>query len=291
MEKFGTISEALIDSFSKFAKQASDFLPMIVMALVILIVGWLLAKLVSAGLRRGLKAIKFDEILEKVQVDKLLSRIKPGLSPAKIVAKLVYWVLMLVVVTAIADVLGWTMVTEGIAEFFAYLPTLLVALVLFIVGIYIADLVRTMVHTACNTIGISGASVIANIVYYVLFIFVAITAMNQAGIDTSLITSNVTIILGSILLAFALSYGIASRNIVSNMLSSYYGKGKFKEGQRIKVKGHEGLILQIDSISVTLDTGNSRIVIPSKSLIEEEVEILKDAEPIDQKNDEISDGQ
>jgi small-conductance mechanosensitive channel len=111
-------------------------------------------------------------------------------------------------------------------------------------------------------------------VYYVLFIFVVITALNQAGVDTGIITSNVTLILGSILLAFAISYGFASRNLVGNLLSSYYGKGKYQEGQTIRVGDVQGEIVKIDSISITLKTADSKVVLPSKMLVEGQVEIL-----------------
>ena len=133
---------------------------------------------------------------------------------------------------------------------------------------------KNMIYTAANSIGVSGSKAIANIVYYLLFIFIAITALNQAGVDTDIITSNITLILGSILLAFAISYGFASRNLVSNMLSSYYGKGKFTEGQRIRIGDEEGVIVRIDSISVTLQQEKQQLVFPSKRLVEEEVIIL-----------------
>jgi small-conductance mechanosensitive channel len=185
---------------------------------------------------------------------------------------------MLLFITSAANVLGWEMLTDGISAFMAYLPTLGISLIIFIIGVYIADLVKNMVYTAADSIGVSGAKAIANIVYYLLFIFIAITALNQAGINTEIITSNLTIILASILLAFALSYGIASRHLVTNMLSSFYSKGKFKEGQLIRVGDVEGIIESIDSISVTISTKGGKVVMPSKILIEESVTILAEPE-------------
>jgi hypothetical protein len=99
---------------------------------------------------------------------------------------------MLLFITSAANVLGWEMLTDGISAFMAYLPTLGISLIIFIIGVYIADLVKNMVYTAADSIGVSGAKAIANIVYYLLFIFIAITALNQAGINTEIITSNHT---------------------------------------------------------------------------------------------------
>ncbi|MDP4827595.1 MAG: mechanosensitive ion channel, partial [Flavobacteriales bacterium] len=255
-----------------------NFVPVIISAIVVLLVGWIISKIIFKFVHRALLGMKFDQMTEKIQLDKLLNKIKPELSASLILAKVFYWLLMLLFITSAANVLGWEMLTDGISAFMAYLPTLGISLIIFIIGVYIADLVKNMVYTAADSIGVSGAKAIANIVYYLLFIFIAITALNQAGINTEIITSNLTIILASILLAFALSYGIASRHLVTNMLSSFYSKGKFKEGQLIRVGDVEGIIESIDSISVTIATKGGKVVMPSKILIEESVTILAEPE-------------
>lgn len=273
-ETLYSIQEALLKSFESFGTAIANYVPIVISALVILLVGWIISKVVSKVVLKTLETIKLDDILSKVGFDKMLTKIKAGLSASKIFSKVVYYIFMLLFVTSAAQVLGWDMITDGIASFIAYLPTLTVALVIFVLGVYVAELIKNMIYTAANSIGVSGSKAIANIVYYLLFIFIAITALNQAGVDTDIITSNITLILGSILLAFAISYGFASRNLVSNMLSSYYGKGKFVEGQRIRIGQEEGIIIKIDSISVTLQQENQQLVFPSKRLIEEEVIIL-----------------
>ncbi|MDG1261116.1 MAG: mechanosensitive ion channel [Flavobacteriales bacterium] len=271
-----TILDRLISSFIGFGEAILDYLPIIASASAVLLVGWILSKIIAGAILKSLKSIKFDAMMEKVNLDSLLNKIKPGLSASVVVSKLIYWILMLLFITSAANVLGWQMLTDGIASFMAYLPTLGIALIIFIIGVYIAELIKSMVYTAANSIGISGAKTIANIVYYLLFIFIAITALNQAGINTDIITSNLTIILGSVLLAFAISYGFASRHLVTNMLSSFYSKGKFREGQTVRVNDIEGEILSIDSISVTILTKTGKMVLPSKMLIEEQVLILED---------------
>jgi hypothetical protein len=269
------------DWFSEFWEDSGgesvlDFLLTIGKALLILLIGWIIARIVRKVLTKGFEKVKLEELAAKFKVDVLVSRFGADATLSGVLSKLAYWVVMLIFIAAAVDALGWTMMSDGLAAFFAYLPTLLFAVLIFIVGMYLADIVRRAVLTACESIGISGAKTIANIAYYVLVIFIAITALNQAGMDTSLITSNLTVIFGSILLAFAISYGIASRNIVGNLLSSYYSKGRYKPGQRIKVNDVEGVIEKIDSISVTVNTGQSKVVFPSKKLIEDMVEIISE---------------
>lgn len=274
METLDHIKNALLKSFQAFGEGIANYVPIVISAVVILLVGWLISKVVSKALLKGLEFVKLDAILEKIGVDKLLAKIKQGLSPSKILAKLLYYLLMLMFVTSASEVLGWTMVSNGISALIGYLPTLGVAIVIFVIGIYIAELIQSMVYTAANSIGISGAKAISNIVFYVLMVFVAVTALNQAGIDTGIVTSNLTLIIGSILFAFAISYGYASRTIVTNMLSSYYGKGKYHEGQTLKIGDVVGDVVKIDSLSITLKTERGLEVLPSKLLIEEHITIL-----------------
>ncbi len=204
METLDRILLALENSFTSFGEGIANFVPVIISAIVVLLVGWIISKIIFKFVHRALIGMKFDQMTEKIQLDKLLNKIKPELSASLILAKVFYWLLMLLFITSAANVLGWEMLTDGISAFMAYLPTLGISLIIFIIGVYIADLVKNMVYTAADSIGVSGAKAIANIVYYLLFIFIAITALNQAGINTEIITSNLTIILASILLAFAL---------------------------------------------------------------------------------------
>jgi len=273
MNFFSELLDSLIGSFTDMATSAAGAIPKLVVFLCILLLGHVIAKILKRVLSKTLKAVKFDDIIKKVNLDVMLNKMKPGLSGSSILAKTLYWLVMLMFITASANYIGLTMVTEAIAAFFAYLPTLIAALLVLIIGLYIADVVRNVVYTAANSMGISGAKAIASIVYYLIAIMMVITALKQAGIDTTLITTNLAMILAAILLAFALSYGFSSRELVKNILSSYYGRGKFKEGMHIKIGELEGIIEKIDSISVTIKAEDKLIVLPSKMLIEDTVEI------------------
>lgn len=198
---WGAVFEALKDSFSDFGDGIVAFLPSVVSALVVFFVGWIVAKVLRKIVVRSLMSIGLDAAVTKAGFDKMLNKIKPNLSAAAVLGSILYWLVMLMVIT--------------------------------------------------------------------------ITALNQAGVDTSIISSNLTIILGAILLAFATAYALGSWRIVRNMLSSFYTKGKYQTGTRIRVGEHEGEIVDIDSISVTIRTSEGKVVLPASVLVEEQV-ILKD---------------
>lgn len=265
---------ALTNSMNLLLDGLSSAIPKLILVIILLLAGWIIGKIVKKIIVKALKVIKVDDLMDRLELSPTLSKIGIS-STAGFIGSVVYWMIILIFLLTIAEVINMPILSEGIAAILAYIPQLMIALVIFVFGMFIANMIRNVVYTATNSIGLSGSKVISNIVYYVLFIFIAITAINQTGVDTSIITSNVTLIFGAMLLAFGISYGFASRSIMSNMLSTFYRKGKFKEGMLIRVKDTQGTIIEIDTLSVTLDTGDKHVVLPTSVLIDEKVEILK----------------
>jgi hypothetical protein len=273
------IKQALSNAMGMLFNSVAESFPTFILVVILLLVGWLIAKVAKTAIIKALTLAQIDKLFEKMEISPVLNRI--GIKdPIIFLGTLVYWMIMLVFFIAIAEVIAMPVISNGIAAIIAYLPKILSALVILVMGMLLANGLKSAVQTSCESIGLSGARVISNIVYYVIFIFVAITAINQTGIDTSLITSNVTLIFGAMLLAFGISYGFASRSIMSNMLSSFYKRDKFKTGMRIRVDGVEGIVKEMDSLSVTLDCGDKTVVLPTQVLVEKKVEIL----PQEQKN-------
>ena len=151
----------------------------------------------------------------------------------------------------------------------------MVAIVFFIVGTYIASFVRDIIKGATNSLGISTGKLISNVVFYLLFIIVTLTSLDQGGVDTSIITSNLMLILGAILLAASISYGLASKEVLSNILASFFSRRTYDLGQTIEIDGLRGKIVEISTISVTiLNEAKERVIIPSHQLVTNQVKII-----------------
>lgn len=277
MEELTTWSKLFFESLGAFGQRMMGALPGIIGAIFILLLGWLFARIVSAAVSRFLRLVKFDALGEKIQADQFLKKANIDLSPSKVVGKFVYWVLILLVVITASDTLGWSAVSEEISNLLGYLPNLLIAIIFFIVGAYIASFVRDLIKGATYSLGISTGKVISSFVFYLLMILVTLTALGQAGIDTSIITSNLLLILGTILAAAAISYGIASKDLLANILAGFFSRRTFLPGQTIEIDGIRGEIVEISTISVTiLNAEEEKVVIPSHQLITSKVKIIQD---------------
>lgn len=262
--------EILKQVLSRFADAATN----IIGALIILLIGWLISKLVAKAVRKIMESLKVDRFAEKINETEFATKAKLKIRISTFVSKLVFYVLMLVFFMAATDVLGMPVVSNMVSDLIAYLPRLLSALVLFVLGIYLAEFIKNIVLAACNSLGIPSGKIIANFVFYLVFLTLTISALSQASIETALITSNLTVILGGVILAFAIGYGFASKDTMANFLASFYSKNKVKIGDVISIDGSRGKVIAIDSSSITLQGDGKIIVIPLKKLTSEKVEIF-----------------
>ncbi len=249
--------------------------PAIIGAILILILGWLIAKLFQSITRQVLKLLKINQLAERIKATDMLEKANIQTSPVDLIAKFVYWLLLLLVVITASDTLGWSTVSNEISKLVEYLPSLVAAILFFIVGIYVASFVRDVIKGTTTSLGISVGMTLSNVVYYILLVLISLTALDQAGIDTQILHSNSLLILGTVLITAAISYGLASKDMLANILGSYVGKRSFKIGQTIEMDGVKGEILEINSVNLVIQTqGNTKVVIPTNKLMTNKVTIL-----------------
>lgn len=271
------ILEALQQTFGKLFDSLILGFADLLGALLIIFIGRIIARSVSKLVAKLLDKLKLDELANRLNDSPSLQKMNIKVKPVAIAKSVVYWVLMLVFILTAAEVMELTVVTEQIMSLLNYIPTLLTAVIILGIGLYLGDMLRNVVGTACKSMGINAWKSISTLVFYIVVLFVFITALNHAGIDTDILTSNISLILGGILLAFAIAYGFASRDSLSSILASFYTRNNFEVGQEIEIDGVRGTIVKMDSVSLVLNTREKTVVFPLKRLISDQVVIHQDA--------------
>ena len=275
MEKITDLTQVALQSLIALGQSLMSALPNILGAIFLLVLGWLIAKGTSFVIRKTLRAMQFDRLSEKINLEEILGRTGLEITPSKVVGKFVYWVIILLFFVTASDTLGWVVVSQSISDLLSYLPRLFSGIVIFVIGYYIATFVKQGLSGILESLAVSAHRIISRSAFYIILIIITITAFNQAGVDTDILTSNVTIIIGGVVLAFAVSFGIGSRDILANVLSSFYTKNNFQVGQQIEIGDVKGTIEKIDITSCLIKTKDSTVVIPVKKLLTEKVEIRK----------------
>lgn len=265
--------DIILHALTSVFTQIIDFFPRFIGGIVLLIVGWLIAKSVSKliGKLLGQEAIK--KTLDKLSDGLDLSQM--GIQLDKMICNVVYYIILLIFLLSATDAMGLSMLSQEISHLIQYMPQLLTAIMVALIGLYFAGIVRNVVGASAKSMGIRPWRLLGSLAYYLLAITVIVSALSQAGIQTQLITANVSIIVAGMVGAFALSYGFASRNILAGFLSSYYSKHHYKEGQILEIDGKKGMIVAIDNVSITLDMEDRQVIIPIHKVLSENVTIYK----------------
>jgi len=247
--------------------------PNIIFALVIAIVGWIVAKILARIAKKLLEALKIDGLADKLNNIDLVSQANVQIVPSQILSKIVYYLVFFVSLIAATDYLQIEAVSNLMRDLINYIPNLLSAVLIFIIGLVIADFLKDITVTTCESLGIPSAKIIGSILFYFIFLTVTMSALDQAKISTDLINSSFMIIMSGVVASFALGYGLASKDMMANFLASFYVKNKFEAGDKITVDGIDGQIEMMDNKSFTLKTNDRKIVFPLSKLSKDKVEI------------------
>lgn len=249
-------------------------IPNLLGAFAILIIGLIISKIASKFVRRILVAVGADKLAERLNEIEMVHKSKIKLVPSAFLSKIVYYFLLFIFIVAATDVLNMQVISTLMGDILNYVPVIISAMVVLVIGLLISDFLKNIVKTTCESLAIPAAGLIANIVFYFLFLNVAMIALSQAKIDTDFIQDNLSIILAGIVFAFAIGYGFASRNIVANFLASFYNKGKVKVGDRVEIDGVSGKVVGMDSSSMTLQAEGKKILVPLSKLTSEHITII-----------------
>lgn len=260
--------------FTELLKRFSEAAPKILFALLILLIGWMIASGVRRLIRRVLASLHVDRLAERLNDIDIVQRSGMRVQISAVLAQMVYYVLMLGFIIFATDMLGIPAITEMVRDLINYLPALFSAFVLFLLGLFLADIVRNIVLTSCQSMGIPSAKMIATAVFYFLFITIAVSALSQAKISTGFIAANLTVIIGALALAFAIGYGFAARDLVANYVAGHYNRNKVRIGDDVSIAGARGKVVMIDSTSLILQTPERAIIIPLSKMMTEKVEVF-----------------
>lgn len=274
METINEWKKVLFSSFQEFASTIMHALPNIMGALLLLIFGWLIARSMRYLIRKILHTKSLESVTQWVNELPWAQRSDVTVDGASIIARFVYWIVLLLFFVAASETLGWSAVSQTIGRLLSYLPALLSAVVIAIVGLYIAQVVKKLILATLHSLEVGSAKIISNFAFYIIAVFVILTALEQAGVDTTIITSNVTLIIGAIMASFAIAFALAAKDILQNMLSSFYSRQNFSVGNIIKINDIKGEITRLDSVSVVIKTTSSEVILPARTLISEKVEKL-----------------
>ena len=268
-------ADSVLESIQQIGQQFIDAFPRVITAILIVLVGIIIAKITSRTTTKLLEKIGLDKIGAKLNDIEVIQKSKFDIKLSKLFGRVFYYILMLFFLIASADVLAMPAVSQLVTNIFNFIPNLIVAIFVLIIGLILAEALKKLVYSTLRSLAIPSAKILSNFLFYFLLINVFISALDQANINIDFFSQNLTVMIGGAVLAFGIGYGLASKDIISNFLASFYSKDKIKLGDIVTIDGIEGEIVDIERTSITINTETSRVIIPLSTLTHDKIEIHK----------------
>jgi hypothetical protein len=208
----------IVEPVTRMLNRIMAYLPVLLGALIILIVGWIVAKAIKRLVDWLLKTIRFDILADKAGISEILKKGNLEISAREVVSGIVYWLIIIMVLVMTVDALGLPKSSDILENLFAYVPKVISALLVLIVAMFLASFVSGIVRTAAANANLPKPQILAGISRWAIIIFAVTIALEQLGIAPLLVTATFNIILGGICLALALAFGLGGKDAAAKYL-------------------------------------------------------------------------
>jgi hypothetical protein len=217
-------SSTLINSLRETAREIGDVLPDLALALLLLIIGWLIARLVRRLTMRILRALHVDRLAEQSGFEDFLVRGGVEVTTVTLIAGTIYWLILLGVFVVLLEALGVPTANLLLARLLVFVPNLVMAVGILVFGSLLARVVGGLVFSYLSNIGSTAAEPIAVLARYALLVFVLFMAAEQLAIQTAVLVSAFQIAFAAVCLAAALAFGLGGRDWAEKVISRYTRK-------------------------------------------------------------------
>lgn len=257
-------------SFDPIRQTLVGFLPNLAGALLIFLIGVLVAYVTRTLAKRLLKnagrLIPNKRVRDRLHPDRMEGS-------AQVISRVLYWIILFFFLTAATEVLGLPVVTTWLSGVAVYLPKALVAILIGTAGVIGGLIVRDVVAGAAESAGVHYGHTLGSLAYYAILLVTLFVGVQQIGVDIQFLTTLMTILLSGLFLGFALAFGFGARTAISNILASHYLARIYKVGDTVRIDGMQGRILRITPVSVILETEEGSACVPAKQF-DERISVL-----------------
>jgi hypothetical protein len=226
METVQNWGDAVMVSATEALQNLLGFLPALIGAILILILGWIIAAVLAGLIEKGLQAVGFERAAQSTGIAGFIEKAGSGWTASKLVAEIVKWFIRLIAIHAAASILGLTQISQVINAILLWLPNLVVAIVIIVIGALIANFVAGIVRGSAAEMGFTTPNLLANLARYAIIGFAAVAAFNQLGIAPTVVNTLFIGLVATLVIAFGLAFGLGGQHTAAQITQGWYMKGR-----------------------------------------------------------------
>jgi hypothetical protein len=261
--------QVLVNSLMEFGTTAAAFLPSLIATLVILGVGWLVSRIVAAVTERGLLRLGVDRAAARLGASETLRQAGVSVPASRIIGRLVFWILMLTFLLSAVETLGLSAVTTTIDRLIAFLPNVIAAGLIFVLGLLLARLVRNLVSSAAVAAELAQAPRLGSLAEIAVALVVGVVALEQLGVETQIVVTVVTAVVGVAGVSVGVAFALGARPVITHILAGHFLRQSLPSGGSVEVAGRRGVVERVGAVDTLVRDEEHTWSIPNGRLIEE----------------------
>ncbi|MBL9095012.1 MAG: mechanosensitive ion channel [Planctomycetaceae bacterium] len=268
-------NEAVQQSFYKAFDQIAVRTPNVLAMIVVLVIGYFVARVLDRAVAALAHSLGLQAAAERSGLAASMKQVGLVKDVPTIVGRIVFWLTMCVCLSAAFNILGLTEVSAAVDSLVNYVPKLLIATAIVVVGLLVATFLRGLVATSADRVGLSYAEALANGCYYILALMTFLAAAEKLDINFKLFEQMILIAFAALALGVGLALGLGGREVMGGILAGYYTRQRLQNGDRIRIGGVEGIVRDVGPVATTIETEEDGLIhrrsVPNVKMINEAV--------------------
>lgn len=263
--------DATLETLATVGRAALTFGLKLAVALTILAAGWMVGRILQAVTRRATSRLGVDRLLRRAGVDLSLQRAGVTQPLSEMLARLLFWLVMLVFLLMAVDVLGWDAVTKTLERFAAYVPRILGAAVLVFLGLLLGRLTHNLMASGAVFGSPTHAARLAAATNVAIVVTAAVLAVERLGVEVRILASVTTAVVAALGGAMGLAFALGARGVVAHVLAGHFLRQRLQPGQAIEVEGERGVVARVGAVDTLIEGQDGAVSIPNSLLLEQTV--------------------
>ncbi len=258
----------ITESVARVASTLYNYVPTILGSLALLVIGWIVA-VVLRSLTFHIASRAFERLARTRVIQARLQQSRTYRAMPTAISRIVFWAVLLFFLAAAVEVLRLQAVSNVLNVVTAYLPRALLGVVIVFVGLWAGEYVRAALTRAAGTLGVVQADAIARVAQTLIVFVAIIIAVDQIGIDSTVLVTSLVTVFAATLGAAALAFGLGARGTVSNIIAAHYVRKVYRVGDSVRIGDQQGRVAEITQTAVLLETDQGRVMVPTQQFGEQ----------------------
>ncbi|HZS79480.1 MAG TPA: hypothetical protein VFA41_22895 [Ktedonobacteraceae bacterium] len=267
--------QPVINALVKILTDILDFIPHLINGLIILIAGYLISILIRWIVRTVLLHLRLNQLADRVGISNALSSLGVRVPLSEIIAQVVFFFLLLSFATSAVSLMGLVAVATLLQNVLAFIPRAVSAAIIIVFGSMLARFLGGTITAVADSVNITYGKALGKIVEYAILAFVIVLAISTLGVDTTILTTSLTIIIAAAGLSLALTFAFGAREAARHVIAGHYIRQNFQPGQQVTVGEYSGTVRTTAGAYTVLDVTEegqaSTVSLPNALLLEQAV--------------------